>query len=325
MSQLSWKRLGVAAAICIALSGATARAETSFNGPIRLIVPYAPGGGAIDVTARALQRPLQKILGTKVIVENKPGASTKIGTMAVMNAPPDGQTLLVMSAPGWVGYYYSKMLDVRPWEQMVPLAQIAESPYSVVTVKANGRFNSWADVVAWAKAHPDQPIKAGAPAAGGFSQLMFNQILERTGIKGTFIPYAGAGQARAALLGGEIDIQMESGQAFLNIRNGLTKGVAISTPDRFPLQNDIPTFAELKIADTLPANAYSVWGPKGIKPDVVKKLVAALHKATKDQSLIELLQDKNAFLVRFKDGPAISAEVENVDKTWGDKLKTVAP
>lgn len=319
------KRLGLAAAIGVALSGTAAHAGSSFSGPIRLIVPYAPGGGAIDLTARALQKPLQKELGTRVIVENKPGGSTKIGTMAVMNAPPDGQTLIIVSHPGWVGYYYSKIFDEKPWEHMTPLAQVAESPYSVITVKANGRFNSWADVVAWAKAHPDQPIKAGAPAAGGFTQLAFNQILKNTGIKGTFIPYAGAGQAKAALLGGEIDIQMESGQAFLGIRNGLTKGIAVSSPGRVPLQNDIPTYAELKIGDTLPTNGFSVWGPKGMKPDVVKKLVDALHAASKDKSLIELLQDKNAILVHFEDGPTISAETKDVDKTWGDRLKTVAP
>jgi tripartite-type tricarboxylate transporter receptor subunit TctC len=325
LSQQRFKRLSLAVAISVVLGAAAARAEPSFSGPVRLIVPYAPGGGAIDLTARALQKPLQAELGTRVIVENKPGGSTKIGTMAVMNAAPDGQTLLIVSHPGWVGYYYSKIFDEKPWEQMVPLAQIAESPYSVITVKANGRFNSWADVVAWAKAHPDQPIKAGAPAAGGFTQLAFNEILKRAGIKGTFVPYAGAGQAKAALLGGEIDIQMESGQAFLGIRTGLTKGVAVSTPGRFPLQNDIPTYTELKIGDTLPTNGFSIWGPKGMKPDVVKKLVDALQAATKDTSLINLLQEKNAILVHFEDGPTILSEVKEVDKTWGDRLKTVAP
>jgi tripartite-type tricarboxylate transporter receptor subunit TctC len=101
--------------------------------------------------------------------------------------------------------------------------------------------------------------------------------------------------------------------------------VAMSSAQRFPLQNDIPTYGELKLGDTLPTNGFSVWGPKGIDPKIAQKLAEALHSATQDPSLINLLQDKNAILINFKDGPTILAEVKQVDTEWGERLKTIAP
>ncbi|MBN9008155.1 MAG: tripartite tricarboxylate transporter substrate binding protein [Rhizobiales bacterium] len=299
-------------------------AEPSLSGPVRLIVPYAAGGGAMDLLGRALQRPLEHELGIRVLVENKPGGSTKIGTDYVMNSASDGQTLLLCSAPGWVGYYYSKVFHDKPWMAMTPIAVVAESPYSVITTSAKGPLKDWASVVEKAK-KSGQPIKAGAPAAGGFTQLAFNEILKKFDIKGTFIPYAGAAPARTALLGDELDIQMDSGAAFQTMRSGLTRGVAVSWPERYPLQKDVPTYGELGFGIDMPLNNYTVWGPKGIPDAIVKKLADAIQKATKDPSLIDLLQTKNAMYVHFTPGDKLLADTIKVDDQWADKLKTLAP
>ncbi len=303
-------------------AGAQETKAQDIKGPIRLVVPYAPGGGAIDLTARGLQKVMEAKLGVPVIVDNKPGGGTRIGTMNVANSAPDGTSLLVVSAPGWIGYYHSGIFEEKVWEVMTPIAQIAESPYSVITVDAKGTIDSWAKVVAKSK-ETNKPISGGAPAAGGFTEYAFNQIMQRSGIKGIFVPYAGAGPAKTALLAGEIDIQMESGQAFLGIRSGQTKGIAISTPERFPLAPDIPTYKELAIGDTLPTNAFSVWGPKNMDPKVVQKLADAIKAAAEDKPFLDLIQERNAILVRFTPPDVMRKELKEIDDVWGDRLRSM--
>jgi tripartite-type tricarboxylate transporter receptor subunit TctC len=242
----------------------------------------------------------------------------------VMNAAPDGQTLLIMSDPGWVGYYYTGLFDFKPWETMTPIAQVSQSPYTVLTTSGRGGLDSWQKVVARARA-TSAPLKGGAPAAGGFSEMTFNELVRRLGVPGIFVPYAGAGQAKVALLAGDIDFQIESGQAFQDIRSGQTHGVAISTAQRYRFAPDIPTFAELGIMDTLPTNTYSVWGPARMDPALVRMIANALKTATQDPAAVQLLEERNAIEVRWRPGAEVRDFVEQIDRTWSGRLAAVKP
>jgi tripartite-type tricarboxylate transporter receptor subunit TctC len=310
------------AVLMAVLSTCAQAAAPRLAGPLRLIVPYAPGGGAIDLTARALQHLLEQELGVPVFVENRPGGGTKIGTLAAMNAAPDGRTLVVVSGPGWIGFFYTGIFDFKPWETMTALGQVAESPYSVVTVKAGGGVNDWPAVVARAKA-ARRPIRAGAPASGGFTELAFNEMVRRSGVEGVFVPFAGAGPARTALLGGDIDVQMDSGQAFQSIRGGLTRAVAISTPERFPLAPDVPTYQELGIGESLPTNTYSVWGPPRMDPQVAGLIARALEAATKQPAFIDVMEVQNSITVGYRPGADVVRELRGVDEHWGPRLSTM--
>jgi len=312
----------VAMFVSIGLSGVSA-AQARLDGPLRLVVPYAAGGGAIDLTARAIQRSLEKRLGVPVVIENRPGAGTKIGTQAVMNAT-DGRTLIIMSDPGWVGYYYTGLFDFKPWERMTPIAQISQSPYTVLTTSGRGNLDSWRKVIDKAKAS-GRPVAGGAPAAGGFSEMTFNELMRRAGVPGIFVPYAGAGQAKVALLAGDIDFQIESGQAFQDIRQGQTRGVAISTPERYRFAPDIPTFQELGIMDTLPTNTYSVWGPRGMDSTVVAAVAQALREVAQDPEVVQILEERNAIEVRYRDAAEVKAYIEEMDRVWGPRLAAVRP
>lgn len=325
-STARWRQVSVIAALlgCATVHMAKANDDVQIKGPVHLIVSYTPGGGAIDLTARALQRPLQKELGVRVLVDNRPGGSTKIGTDIVRNAAPDGTTLTIMSAPGWVGFYHSKIFDYKPWEELTAVAQVAESPFNVMTVSGKSLYKTWGDVVS-ASHKSGKPIKAGSPSAGGFMQLAFERIMKKFDLKGIYVPYPGAAPGRNALLGGEIDIQMDSGAAFQPIRGGLIRGIAISWEKRYPLQADIPIYKDLDFGFELPINNYVIWGPPGMKPALVKRLSDALKKATDDKDFIDLIQTKNAMLISFKPGAEIVQDTRKTEQEWGSSLDAVAP
>lgn len=297
---------------------ATVSAQTFPTKPIKVIVPYAPGGGATIIT-RALAKPLGEALKTTVVVENKGGGSTKQGTMEVMNSPPDGYTLVMCPPLGWIGYYYSKTYDEKPWENLVPIAQFAETPYNFVHTRVGSGLDSWSKVVAKAKANPGTVTGAG-PAAGGLVEFAFNQMMERAGITGKYVPFKGAQPATTALLGGHVDFQITTlGDGIEAVRNGQTHGLAVSSEGRYPAAPEIPTFAELNMADTL-MNTFSFWGPKGMDPKVMDTIAKAVETAIKDKDFIDIAENKMAYRVGFKAGPEIDKEVKAFDAKWGKEL-----
>lgn len=297
---------------------AIANAQAFPTKPIKVIVPYAPGGGATVIT-RALAKPLGEALGTTVVVENKGGGSTKQGTMEVINAAPDGYTLVMCPPLGWIGYFYSKTYDEKPWEILTPIAQFAETPYNFVHTKVGSGLDSWAKVVVKAKANPGTVTGAG-PAAGGLVEFAFNQMMERAGITGKYVPFKGAQPATTALLGGHVDFQITTlGDGITAVRNGQTHGLGVSSERRDPAAPDIPTFAELNMADTL-MNTFSFWGPKGMDPKVVETIAKAVETAIKDKEFIETAEKKMAYQVGFKPGPEIDREVRAFDAKWGKEL-----
>lgn len=294
------------------------RAQAFPTKPIKVIVPYAPGGGATIIT-RALAKPLGEALGTTVVVENKGGGSTKQGTMEVMNAAPDGYTLVMNPPLAWVGYYYSKTYDEKPWESLTPIAQFAETPYNFVHTRVGSGLDTWAKVVAKAKANPGTVTGAG-PAAGGLVEFAFNQMMERAGVTGKYVPFKGAQPATTALLGGHVDFQITTlGDGITAVRNGQTHGLGVSSEGRYPAAPDIPTFAELNMADTL-MNTFSFWGPKGMDPKIVDTIATAVEKAAKDKEFIEVAENKMAYRVGFKPGPEIAQEIKAFDARWGKEL-----
>jgi len=315
------KRIALAVAVLLcthaAPPAATAQA-TKLKGPLHVVVPYGPGGG-MDGIMRPLAEPLAKALGVPVVIDNRPGGSTKIGTSLTANATPDGQTLIIMSPPGWIGYYYEGMFDFKPWETMTPIAQIAESPYSVIMVKAESDYRSWADLVAKAK-RTQRPLMSSAPAAGGFAEMALHEIAEQSGIEAIQVPYASAAPARLALLSGEVDMQLESMSALGGIQNKQTRGVAVSTPRRLSQAPDIPTFDELGLRVNLPSNSFSMWGPAGIDPATVATLADALKQAIRDPAFVQSVQSQNLIEIGFKPGSEIRQTLADIDQEWGPKL-----
>ena len=251
--------------------------------PIRLIVPYAPGG-PLDVTSRALAERVRDTLGT-VIVENKPGAGGNIGVDAIAKAAPDGKTIgLAAVATHAVNPWLYKKLPFDAGKDFVGLTQMVRVP-NVLVMNAERakelKIQSVADLVAYGKAHPGKLSygSGGNGSAGHLAGEMFKQGLDFTAVH---IPYRGASPAQLALLAGEVDFNIDNlAAAAANIKSGKLIALAVTTEKESPL---LPGVAPL--SKNIKGFAIDTWwglvAPAGTPAEVVAKLNHAFTTALKD-------------------------------------------
>jgi tripartite-type tricarboxylate transporter receptor subunit TctC len=307
----------------LAALAAPALAQGSPSRPVRLIVPYPPGGG-VDGQARALARPLAAALsGATIVVDNRAGGSTRIGTDEVRRAAPDGHTLMLMPAIAWVGFFYSRTFDSKVWEEMTPVVGTAETPYNFLAASRASGHDSWAKAVEAARRRPEG-LRIGGPSAGGIIELSVNEILQGAGVTGIYAPFQGSAPAHAALLAGTVDLQiLPFGDGLGQMRAGATFGLAMSGPARDPRAPEIPTFAELRIGSTL-MNTFSIWGPGGMPAPVVERIAGAVAEAARDAEFVAFMQDRQGFTVRVRDGAAVRQELLDFDRASGPRLAASA-
>ena len=287
--------------------------------PIRLIVPYAAGGGN-DVLARTFQVPFEATLRTNLVVENIQAGTTKMATLEVMKAKPDGYTIVVMSDPAWVAYYYSGTYEDKVWEKLTPIANLTSEPYGFVEVRTESPYKTWADLVKAAKEKPGQ-LTCGGPGAGGMMELIMNTITQSAGIETRYVPFAGAGPSRIALLGGHTDFRVcQPTEAITMIRAGKTRGLAVSTDKRMEALPDVPTFKELKIGGTITLTR-SIWGPPKLPQKIVDTLTRAAETAAKDPKFIKTIQEGLLYTVEYRPPKKLYDELVNFDKVWGEQLR----
>ncbi len=250
--------------------------------PIRLIVPYAPGG-PIDVTARVLAERVKDSLGT-VIIENRPGGGGNIGADAVAKAAPDGLTIGISAVATHAinPWLFSKM-PYDAAKDFAPITQMVRVPNVLVMnadTAARLKINTLADLIAYAKANPAK-LNYGSGGNGSAGHLAGELFKQGAGIFAVHIPYNGGNPAQLALLSGQVDFNFDNlATAAPNIRAGKLKAIAVTTLQRSPALPDVPP-----VADTLKGFAIDTWwglvAPAGTPRDVVSRLnqafVAALQ------------------------------------------------
>jgi len=268
----------LAAAAVLSTSGALAQAQR----PIRLIVPYAPGG-PIDVTARVLAERVKDSLGT-VIIENKPGGGGNIGADAVAKAAPDGQTIGISAVATHAinPWLFSKM-PYDAAKDFAPVTQMVRVPNVLVMnaeTAARLKINSLRDLIAYGKANPGK-LNYGSGGNGSAGHLAGELFKQGAGIFAVHIPYNGGNPAQLALLSAQGDLHFDNRvTAARNIPGGKLKALAATTRARSPALPDVPP-----VADTIKGFAVDTWwglvAPAGTPKDVVAKLnqafVAALQ------------------------------------------------
>lgn len=267
---------------CLTLSVvAGAHAQTYPSKPIKMIVPF-PAGGAGDLVARAIQKPLGDALGTTVFVVNIPGGSTKIAMSDLMRSAPDGYTLMMIGNAAMMSYYYSGAYDTKVWHQLTNLGQTGQMPWGVLETRADSPFKTWADVVAYGKQNPGKLNVAG-PALGGMMNLIALETAKASGITINYIPYQGGGPSGLAVLSGEVPYRVaQPADVYPNISAGKTRALALSFHTRIPEMPDVPTFKELGIMYDIPAFGFDVWGPPQMPAAIENKLMEAVKVAIKD-------------------------------------------
>jgi tripartite-type tricarboxylate transporter receptor subunit TctC len=285
--------------------------------PIRMIIPYSAGGGN-DVLCRTFQPTFEKILGQRILIENIPAGGTKMGTMELMKSKPDGYTLVFMSTQGWVAGYYAKTFDTKVWEQMVPVGNVTIEPMGFVEARIESPLKTWADLV---KAAKENPGKLSCGGSGrGMTEMMHSTITKAAGINTPYVPFAGAGPSKIALLGGHVDFRVcQPPEAITMIRAGKTRGLAVSTDKRMAAMPDVPTFKELGIGGTLYLDR-AIWAPPNLPANLVSTLTKVIEKASKDPDFIKMAQDELLYTVTYKPPQQMREELRNFDKEFGPTL-----
>lgn len=290
MSTKLLKRLVVSTLVAIAATSAVAQGYP--KKPIRFVIPYPPGG-TTDLVGRAFATHLSKILGQPVVVDNRGGAAGSLGTSLVANADPDGYTLGMSSvAPFAVNPACNpKMVPYNPEKDFTPITEIANSPHAILVNPAFPAKN-FSEFMALIKASPKKYAYATAGTCGT-GHMVGAGLEHATNTQMHHVPYRGAGPAAIDVLSSQVPILIDGLPSTLShIRNGRLRGLVIASKNRSEAAPDIPTFAEVGLAEVGDPSWYGLVAPAKTPDDIVRKLYEASVAALKDPGL--LAQFKNA-------------------------------
>jgi tripartite-type tricarboxylate transporter receptor subunit TctC len=265
------------AAAVLALAAAGALAQTAYpTRPVRVIVPFAPGGFT-DVVARILGQKLSVALGQQVIVENKPGAGSTIGTDFVAKSPPDGHTLLMVSSTHVISPWLYKNLPYDPIKSFAVVSKLADSPY-VLLVNPKVPARNVQEFIALAKAAPNT-IHYASSGNGSAQHMMGGLFVALTGAPLKHVPYRGSGGAATDLVAGVVESSFAGvPNALAQVPAGRLKALAVTTSKRAPQLPDVPTMQEAGVADYDASVWLALLAPAGTPPEVVARLNTEVAK-----------------------------------------------
>jgi tripartite-type tricarboxylate transporter receptor subunit TctC len=273
---------------------------------VRIVVPFAPGGGT-DAIARTLAQEMAKELGASVIVENRPGAGTIIGTQAVAASTADGYTLLMGTFAHAVNPSLNAKLPYDTHKDFVPVALVARS-FNVVVVNPKSSFQSIADLIAAARANPGK-LSYGTFGTGTSAHLAGELFKRMAGVDLTAVPYKGAAPAITDLIGGQIEVMFTTvASAAPLIEGGQLRALAVTSAQRSPAFLQLPTAAEAGVPGYAAEGWYGLFAPAKTAPDIIERLNKSAAAAVKSEAFRRL--GVNEGLVMVAEAP------EELDRYW---------
>ena len=263
----------------LAFTATSALAQSFPTKPVKLIVPFPPGG-AVDAYARTIQPALAENLGQPIVIENKTGASGMIGTEAVAKSAPDGYTLVVGNIATFamnVGIYRKMPYD--PVKDLTPIMHTVKVNY-VVVVNPEVPVKTVAELIAYAKANPGK-LSYGSSGSGSAQHMAAELFKARAGVDITHVPYKGTGALVGDLIAGHVSLAFADQASMMpQVKAGKLRALAVGGLQRSPDYPDIPTIAE---SGNLPGFEAVAWqgiaGPAGLPPAIVKRLNEAFLKS----------------------------------------------
>jgi tripartite-type tricarboxylate transporter receptor subunit TctC len=299
--------LAVAVAGFAAVAPGAALAQTYPVKPVTMVVPW-PAGGSTDIVMRAISEAAAKHLGQTIVIDNKPGASGTLGpAVLAATAKPDGYTLAqipitVMRLP------LMQKVTWDPRKDFTFILQLTGYTFGI-TAKADGPYQSWRDLVAFAKDNPGK-VTYATPGTGTSLHIGMEQIAAKAGIQLTHVPFKGGAETNAAVLGGHTTLQADSTGWKPLVEGGQLKLLAIWTAERSKNWPQTPTLQELGYPFVFDS-PFGIAGPKGMDAEVVRKVHDAFKKALEEPALIETMA-KYDMVPRYLDTEGYRKAIEEV-------------
>ncbi|MGJ3702224.1 Bug family tripartite tricarboxylate transporter substrate binding protein [Variovorax sp. AFSI2.2] len=282
----------LAAALALATSPiASAQQQAAYpSQPVKWIVPYVAGGGT-DNLARALAEAMQPSLGQPLIIDNRPGASTNIGVSVLMQAKPDGYTIMqAENAALLFNEHMFAKLPYKPASDFTYIGTIGRFPVALV-VHPDFPAKNVAEFVRYVKANPEK-VSYASPGNGSPHHMAMELFKQKAAISITHVPYKGAAPAMTDVMGGQVPTMMlDLASGLPIIKAGKVRVLAIALPQRASALPDVPTFMEAGFNDVNAYAFHGLIGPGGMPPDAVARINGELHKAMKAPKVAKLFSE----------------------------------
>ncbi|MBP0446124.1 tripartite tricarboxylate transporter substrate binding protein [Roseomonas sp. SSH11] len=322
MPQTRRALLGAVPALAMAPLASPALAQQAAypNRPVRLVVPFAPGG-AVDITGRLLAEKLQPILGQNIVVENRGGAGGNIGADAVAKAEKDGYTALLGSVSILTAnkYLFRRSMPLDPLKDLAPVTRVTTGTVLLV-VNAQRPWRTFADLVAAAKKDPGK-ITMGSSGTGTVSHITMSTVSRAAGIEVTHVPYRGGGPAIADLVAGNIDMMFDVIPALMpHVREGRFRALAVGSADRIsyvPELKDVPGMKELLPNSNIDMQSwYAVNVPAGTPQAVIDKLHSSLVQVAKSEDFKTRMEPLGFTPIWDETPAAYNQYLQQQDQLW---------
>jgi tripartite-type tricarboxylate transporter receptor subunit TctC len=302
-----------------ALPARVSLAQTYPNRFVRLIVPFPPGGGT-DAIARVISAKLSEMWGHQLVVENRGGGATNIGTEAVARAEPDGYTLLLQSMPLAVNRFLFATLPYDAIADLTPVSLICDYP-NIMAVPVSSPARSVAEFIANAKQHPGKV--SFASSGHGTSVHLSGELFKRlAGVDILHVPYRGAGPALNDLIPGRVDVMFNNIGAVLPlIQGGKLRGLAVTTLKRSAAIPELPTVDQEGVRGFDVSSWYALFAPARTPPDVIRKLNADVVAAVNDAMIRQRLEQLGVTPIGSTPQELAAHLKSEMDK-WGPVIKT---
>lgn len=306
---LALRTQGIFLSLTVAASAALAAYPDK---PIRMVVPFAPGGGT-DLIARTLGAGMSQALGQQVLIDNKPGAGTIIGTDAVAKSAPDGYTIVIASFAHAVNPSMVPKLPYNAEAAFTPITLIGKGP-NVLVVRADSPYKTVADIIAAARAKPGK-LNYASQGNGTSAHLAGEMFTNLAKVDLVHVPYRGAGPAITDLLGGQVDMIFGTAAAVSTfVDSGKLRPIAVTSAQPSPALKGVPT-----IAETVPGYAveswYGLYAPAGTPADAVAKLNAAAKKAALSPDFVKKVEHEGLSVIA-SDPAELDRYVKAEEQRW---------
>lgn len=279
------------ATLAATFSATVAFAQDSFpTGPVTIIVPYGTGGST-DMTARPLAIELEKIWDQPVVIENKPGAGSMIGTTEMTRGEPDGHTLLINTAAISTAPAIQTDLQYDPEADVTPISLLITSPYLLV----GGSKVESDDLAGFIEEAEGRPMFMGTAGPGSSSHFMSELVIEATGIPADIVHFSGGGEAYTNMMGGHSDTYISTTASVMPyVNDGRIKALSVLAPERFELLPDIPSSGEAGVTGVDINGWVALFGPGGMDPELAEQINADFAEAMASDRMQQQLEDNFA-------------------------------